>query len=395
MRWPRARRRGGRLAPLGQDYDAGHRDYVRRLGPGGELWLRAKPFSAPPSYELARCLRDFAHVVELLQLGFRAQVLDVGCGPGWLSEYLARCGYWVTGIDISEDMIRIARERLAAITTPIAEGVEPVAEFHAMPVRKIPWRARFDAAVLYDAMHHFDEEVETLRVIRDALVPGGRIFVHEGVQPKPGSEGERQLIAEMERFGTLEAPFDPEYLVAVVEEAGFADVTRYVPIDDLVDVSDRSTAVAGLAQRIEKPEWNTLLAVNPIGADQVDGDGFRGRLALAGDWYADPGTGDVMIPVAVANVGRSFWPTGTFPFPQGTVTVGPYVRGAEGRRIELPRTTLPRALAPGEEVGATVRLPPDVVQGQPEVRIELVREGIAWFSEYGSPPLVVPLERRP
>ena len=83
--------------------------------------------------------------------------------------------------------MRIARERIAAIEHPVGEGIEAR--------RRVPrdagaascrGRERFDAAVLYDAMHHFDDEVETLRVIRRTLVPGGRIFIHEGVRPRPG-----------------------------------------------------------------------------------------------------------------------------------------------------------------------------------------------------------------
>ena len=61
-----------------------------------------------------------------------------------------------------------------------------------MPVLDLPWTARYDAAILYDAMHHFDDEVETLRVIRRTLVPGGRIYIHEGVRPQPGSQGEQE-----------------------------------------------------------------------------------------------------------------------------------------------------------------------------------------------------------
>src|SRR5215211_2257942 len=193
----------GRLPSLGQDHATGHKAYVEQLTEGGRLWLRTKPFYAPPTEELTLRLRTFAHIVEQLGLGLRAQVLDVGCGPGWLSEFLARCGYWVTGIDISEDMVEIARERVAAIDQRIGDGIEPVAEFHSMPVRELPWSDRFDAAILYDTMHHFDDELETLRAIHRSLVPGGRIYLEEGVRPPAGSEAERRLMAEMEEYGTL------------------------------------------------------------------------------------------------------------------------------------------------------------------------------------------------
>src|SRR5205809_5804321 len=165
------RRSYGRLASLGQDHARGHKSYVENLTPGGRLWLRTKPFFAPPPDELMLCLRTFAHIVERLSLGLRAQVLDVGCGPGWMSEFFARCGYWVTGIDISEDMVEIARSRIKRIPDVVAPGLEPLAEFHAMEVVEIPWSDRFDAAVMFDTMHHFDDELETLRVVLRSLVP--------------------------------------------------------------------------------------------------------------------------------------------------------------------------------------------------------------------------------
>ena len=228
----------GRLESLGHDFDRGHRDYVERLPEGERLWLRTKPFSAPPNFELATCLRTFAHVVEQLGLGLRAQVLDVGCGPGWMSEFLARCGYWVTGIDISEDMVEIARMRVARIPEQVGEGIDPVAEFHAMPVREMPWTDRFDAAILYDTMHHFDDELETLKVIQRTLVPGGTIYIREGARPAEGSESEQALIEEMRVRQTLESPFDPRYLLEVVRKAGFEDVRRLLEVDELVAVDD-------------------------------------------------------------------------------------------------------------------------------------------------------------
>src|ERR1700694_282015 len=50
--------------------------------------------------------------IELMRVPADARVLDVGCGSGWATRLLA--GYAVngrvTGIDISDEMIRLARE---------------------------------------------------------------------------------------------------------------------------------------------------------------------------------------------------------------------------------------------------------------------------------------------
>ena len=389
-RW---RRRAGRLESLGHDYDKGHRTYVESLEPAGIRWLRTKPFSAPPSEELARCLHTFAHLIERLNLGLRAQILDVGCGPGWLSELLARSGYRVTGIDISDDMVRIAEERIAAIPRPLSEGVEePIAEFFAMPVRDLPWTDRFDAAVLYDTLHHFDDEVETLRVILRSLVPGGLVYIEEGVRPPPGSEAERTLTQEMRRYGTLESPFDPEYLVDVLERAGFENVIRYARIDELLDVDAGRQALALVRRRLRYPDLNTIVAARPLTVAGEEPD-FRGRVEWAGAWEARDGV--VVFFVAITNEGRSFWPSAArFPYPRGTVMLGPYVDDAARGRVELPRTALPHALPPGESLGLGVVVPEAELAGAKELTIDLVREGFAWFSELGSEPLVVPIPDR-
>ena len=353
----------GRLGDLGQDYDQGHLTYVEQLEPAGQLWLRTKPFGAPPNEELPRCLRTFAHIVELTQLGLRAQVLDVGCGPGWLSELLARCGYWVTGVDISPDMVEIARRRIDAIPGPVGEQLEALAEFHALPVREMPWTSRFDAAVLYDTMHHFDNELETLEVIRRTLVPGGQIYIHEGVRPPAGSEAERNLVGEMERFGTLESPFDPEYLVEVVEGAGQAAL---------------------------RPEFNVIHAVNPIPERSGDTAEFSGRIEPEGDWVASGH--ELVRKLKITNDGRAFWPAGLwYPYPKGSITVGPYLAGPQGGRlVELVRVSLPHSVSPGETVYVELRIPGEGLGAGQTVAVDLVREGISWFSEAGSEPLVLP-----
>ena len=383
----------GRLESLGQDFDRGHRDYVERMPEGERLWLRTKPFSAPPNYELATCLRTFAHVVEHLGLGLRAQVLDVGCGPGWMSEFLARCGYWVTGIDISEDMVEIARLRVSRIPEQVGDGIDPLAEFHAMPVREMPWTDRFDAAILYDTMHHFDDELETLRVIQRTLVPGGTIYIREGARPPQGSEGEQALIEEMRVRQTLESPFDPRYLLEVVREAGFEDVRRLLEVDELVAVDDLRQPFNALARlfryRAGRGDINTVVAHKPLGLEtRTDLTNFAGRIEPLGDWEDGSEPGEKLIWVEVTNEGRAFWPMAkAFPYPSGVVTVGPYGIDDAGERAELGRAMLPHGVSPGGSARVLVRVPSEATLS--EVRIDLVREGLAWFSDLGSQPLVV------
>jgi SAM-dependent methyltransferase len=389
VRWRRTKNAGGRLPSLGQDFTEGHRRYVERLGRSGERWLRTKPFSVPPQYELRECLRTFVHLVDQLDLEVRAQVLDVGCGPGWLSEFLARCGYWVTGIDVSEDMVKVARERIVAINGPIGEGIEALAEFHAMPASEIPWRFRFDAVVLYDAMHHLDDEVETLRVIRRALVPGGRIFIHEGVRPLPGSEGERQLVAEMEEYGTLESPFDPDYLLAVLGEAGFVRIRRFAAVDELLDVSTRDEELRRVEAILTHPPMNTVVAEAPTPAGLTPAEqSYAALIERRGSAPPDRDREEFSIPVTITNTGRAFWHSGDGSFPYGAVGVGAYIRLSDGQRDEFPRQPLPRSISPGESVEIEVRVP-SIPRTADDVEIDLVREGIAWFGDHGSSPLRV------
>ena len=389
----RRRSRGGRLASLGQNHDQGHREYVSRLPPEHAVWLRTKPFSAPPNYELARCLHSFAHIVDRLAVPAGGEVLDVGCGPGWLSEYLARCGYRVTGIDISEEMVVIARGRVDAIAGPIGHGVAPAAEFHAMPVHELPWPERFDAAVLYDAMHHFHDERRTLRAIRRALAPGGRIFIHEGVRPDPGSPGERELIEEMERFGTLESPFDPGYLREVVEGAGFVDVRQFVEVDALVDLSDPRGARKRLKQALRHPSTNTLVAMAPLPEGVSAGEAFRARIEAVGEWERSADGRELARTLVVTNTGASAWAAARdFPFPLGSITVGPYVRRSNGRRQELERILLPRPIAPGESVEVRLRIAANALREGDEVVVDVVREHVVWLGEAGSPPLVLSVD---
>ena len=60
-----------------------------------------------PYVEYVEWIKTYAPVHEYKNL------LDIGCGTGTMAQLLASAGYNVCGIDLSEEMLAIAHERLA------------------------------------------------------------------------------------------------------------------------------------------------------------------------------------------------------------------------------------------------------------------------------------------
>jgi len=122
---------------------------------------------------------EVAFLIELLQLPKGAAILDVGCGTGRHSVALARHGFAVTGIDLSEDMLEKARERAAAADEQVTFVQSDAAKFDSEPV--------FDAAIglcegalglLGQGDDPIDRELAVLRNVYAALNPGGRFVVN-------------------------------------------------------------------------------------------------------------------------------------------------------------------------------------------------------------------------
>jgi 2-polyprenyl-3-methyl-5-hydroxy-6-metoxy-1,4-benzoquinol methylase len=68
------------------------------------------------------------------------QILDVGCGTGRHSIELAKRGYSITGIDLSESQLSKAREKAANNDLKI--------DFLRHDARDLPFENRFDAAIM-------------------------------------------------------------------------------------------------------------------------------------------------------------------------------------------------------------------------------------------------------
>lgn len=95
-------------------------------------------------------------------------VLDLGCGNGWLTAALARCGFDVTGMDSSESGIAIARHSHPDVPFVLDDAMQAPA-----PER----RGRYDAVVAVEVVDHVAQPRQLLRQARQLLRPGGLLLV--------------------------------------------------------------------------------------------------------------------------------------------------------------------------------------------------------------------------
>lgn len=130
-------------------------------------------------YELVYPHRNLAEAEQVLDLLERtahprpdASVLDVGCGRGRHARVLARRGYDVTGIDLSERALEQARQRA------IEEQIDVC--FQQGDMREAVCEGCFDGVMnLFTAFGYFEHDADHLRAIQamaTALKPGGWLF---------------------------------------------------------------------------------------------------------------------------------------------------------------------------------------------------------------------------
>jgi len=116
-------------------------------------------------------------VADLAALGLaEGKVLDVGTGPGTLVRVLAHRfpGLQVYGIDLSEDMIGLARAHATR------EHLEERVQFASGDVAHLPYPDQsFDVVVSTISMHHWAALAQPLRELSRVLKPGGRLWIYD------------------------------------------------------------------------------------------------------------------------------------------------------------------------------------------------------------------------
>jgi SAM-dependent methyltransferase len=143
-------------------------------------------------------------LVQALELPLGARVLDLCCEQGRIAVELARRGFAVTGLDLSEYLLLIAKERAAQAGVSV--------EWVQRDMRDLPWTDEFDAVLnIWTAFGYLetdDEDEKALQAVARCLKPGGRLVLDLlnrewtalRFQPRSWAEHEGHIILDDETW---------------------------------------------------------------------------------------------------------------------------------------------------------------------------------------------------
>jgi len=373
-------------------------NYYQRTKPFANLHKPIKFSGDGMDPETARHFYDFANMAVALALRADAKILDVGCGPGWLTEYFARLGYEMTGIDISEGLIQVARERLEGLPCQVDQETPLRCRFITHDIEAAPIDEKFDAIICYDALHHFADEKSVFRNLAAMLEIGGVLFIVEGHKPPSGSPTEIELRGFMEKYKTLESPFSSDYLRALIDQNGFAIVSDYVSVNGLFErrmlTQDEGDLSLPLRSLDTDYHYFTCMKVTGQGLgssvpDSRNPGTLRARIVArtSPPETVTAGT-SFKLPITFINVGETLWLTGQ-TVRNGLVMPGVKITDrTEALVAENHGPLFPRAVAPGGSLTMDLLIHAPAQPGAYTVTVDLVDQKVCWFEEKGSEPLV-------
>lgn len=104
------------------------------------------------------------------------RVLEVGCGCGTESLWLALQGFGVKGIDISDDLLNVGRARQEILETLLRRRLP--CEFKKRSLLDIQ-DEQYDVIWMELAFHHLEPRAQIVKKLSSCLRPGGKLVISE------------------------------------------------------------------------------------------------------------------------------------------------------------------------------------------------------------------------
>lgn len=137
----------------------------------GDLWYTADDNPIAMLRAVSRSILPWTvnHIENIYGKNKKLNILDIGCGGGFLSNPLAQKGFRVTGIDLSINSLQIARKFDATRSVKYIQ-----ADANSIPLKE----NQFDVITCMDFLEHVPDPAQTIAEAARLLKPGGYFFFH-------------------------------------------------------------------------------------------------------------------------------------------------------------------------------------------------------------------------
>lgn len=162
--------------------------------------------------EYTRLFKD--ELISNVVLNKNDSVLDVGCGIGELLYRLnEKCPIKGTGVDISDEMIRVAKSQYNKFDFIVSSCVP------------LPFEENtFDTLTVSAAFHHFPEPEKFAKEATRVLKLGGKIYIADVYFPMPIRQFFNTILIPICNSGDVKI-YHPKELVEIFNMAGFSDIS--------------------------------------------------------------------------------------------------------------------------------------------------------------------------
>ena len=184
-----------------------HGKFLAREG-AGEVWNWESPAGKKRWQRRVRMLT--AHLTGT------DKVLEIGCGTGYFTKEIIKSGAFVTAIDISPELLAIAKDEI--MTDNVNFVIENAYEMSFAD-------NSFDSIVGSSVLHHLDIEKAVSEMYR-VLKPGGSIYFTEPNMMNPQIALQKNIPALKRRLGDSpdETAFFRWSLSKLMQKAGFTGI---------------------------------------------------------------------------------------------------------------------------------------------------------------------------